>query len=179
MVDEFSAFARMPVPVLRPEDVGRVAREALILQRSARPEIAWSTDIPERGPIARCDRRLLGQALTNLLQNAADAVAMRQDPLVPGAIGVSVTVEDDLVRLAVSDNGVGLPQQDRDRLTEPYVTHKPKGTGLGLAIVKKIMEDHGGSVTLEDRSSHTPANAGEPVCGTTATLVLPLTQQPA
>ena len=78
MVDEFSAFARMPQPVLRPADVGRVAREALILQRSARPEIVWTTHIPERGPMAVCDSRLLGQALTNLLQNAADAVMMRR-----------------------------------------------------------------------------------------------------
>jgi two-component system nitrogen regulation sensor histidine kinase NtrY len=188
MVDEFSAFARMPVPVLRPEDVGRVTREALILQRSARPEIAWSTDIPERGPVAPCDRRQLGQALTNLLQNAADAVAMRTGPCPPGAIGVSVHVADGLVRIAVTDNGVGLPQQDRGRLTEPYVTHKPKGTGLGLAIVKKIMEDHGGSVTLDDRSSHTNQTGAaamgdgsvfEGVSGTVAMLTLPLTQQPA
>jgi two-component system nitrogen regulation sensor histidine kinase NtrY len=188
MVDEFSAFARMPVPVLRPEDIGRVAREALILQRSARPEITWTTDIPDRGPVTACDRRLLGQALTNLLQNAADAVAMRSNPAAPGAIGLSVRVADGLVRIAVVDNGVGLPQQDRGRLTEPYVTHKPKGTGLGLAIVKKIMEDHGGSVTLDDRSSHThtPVIGSEAdqgmaggVTGTVATLTLPLTQQPA
>ena len=78
MVDEFSAFARMPQPVIKPADIGRVAREALVLQRSAHPEIVWSTDIPERGPTAPCDRRLLGQALTNLLVNAADAVRMRR-----------------------------------------------------------------------------------------------------
>jgi two-component system nitrogen regulation sensor histidine kinase NtrY len=184
MVDEFSAFARMPVPVLRPEDVGRVAREALVLQRSAHPEITWTTDIPERGPVASCDRRLLGQALTNLLQNAADAVAMRPAPAPQAAIGVSVHETDGIVRIAVTDNGVGLPQQDRGRLTEPYVTHKPKGTGLGLAIVKKIMEDHGGSVTLDDRSSHSSDAgeapiAGDGVSGTVATLVLPMTQRPA
>ena len=77
MVDEFSSFARMPQPMIKPEDVGRIAREALVLQRTARPQITWRSDIPERGPVAPCDRRLLGQALTNLLQNAADAVAMR------------------------------------------------------------------------------------------------------
>jgi two-component system nitrogen regulation sensor histidine kinase NtrY len=188
MVDEFSAFARMPVPVLRPEDVGRVAREALVLQRSARPVITWTTDIPARGPMASCDRRLLGQALTNLLQNAADAVAMRPNPTCPAVIGVSVSDTEGLVRIAVTDNGVGLPQQDRGRLTEPYVTHKPKGTGLGLAIVKKIMEDHGGSVTLDDRSSHsdgpgmTPGlddGVSQAGSGTIATLVLPLLQEPA
>jgi two-component system, NtrC family, nitrogen regulation sensor histidine kinase NtrY len=184
MVDEFSAFARMPVPVLRPEDVGRVAREALILQRNAHPDIDWTTSIAERGPIAACDRRLLGQALTNLLQNAADAVAMRVDPRDQGAINLSVSETKGVVRIAVTDNGVGLPQQDRGRLTEPYVTHKPKGTGLGLAIVKKIMEDHGGSVTLDDRSSHigeggVGREAGACVSGTVATLELPMVQTPA
>jgi len=150
MVDEFSAFARMPHPVMKPEDIGRVAREALVLQQSARPEIGWDVAIPAPAPVAVCDRRLLGQALTNLLQNAADAIAMR-----PGAghIALAVAGDGDQVRITVADDGVGLPQQDRERLTEPYVTHKAKGTGLGLAIVKKIMEDHSGSVTLEDQPS--------------------------
>ena len=150
MVDEFSAFARMPQPVIKPEDVGRIAREALVLQKTARPQIAWRSDIPERGPMAPCDRRLLRQALTNLLQNAADAVAMRDGAR--AAIALSrVQPGDDDVRIIVTDDGVGLPQEDRARLTEPYVTHKPKGTGLGLAIVKKIMEDHGGRLMLDDR----------------------------
>jgi two-component system nitrogen regulation sensor histidine kinase NtrY len=191
MVDEFSAFARMPVPVIRKEDVGRIAREALILQKSAHPEIEFTTDIPDRGPLAQCDRRQLGQALTNLLQNAADAVSMRPDPTTPARIGVSVHAVDEEVRIAVTDTGIGLPQQDRARLTEPYVTHKPKGTGLGLAIVKKIMEDHGGSVTLDDRASHSCEKAvggtgqatvdvrSDSVTGAVATLVLPLTQQTA
>jgi two-component system nitrogen regulation sensor histidine kinase NtrY len=149
MVDEFSAFARMPQPVIKLEDVGRAVREALVLQRSAHAEITFVTDIPERGPVAPCDRRLLAQALTNLLQNAVDAIGMRGAPA--GRIEVSVRQEGDEVCIRVADDGVGLPEQDRARLTEPYVTHKPKGTGLGLAIVKKIMEDHGGRVILEDR----------------------------
>ncbi len=170
MVDEFSAFARMPQPVIKPEDIGRVAREALVLQRNARPQIHWTTDIPERGPIAACDRRLLGQALTNLLQNAADSIAMRpQDVLEAGNISVDVHTIGTQVRVSVSDNGVGLPAKDRARLTEPYVTHKPKGTGLGLAIVKKIMEDHGGTVTLDDRNDTDAATTGA-----VATLILPL-----
>ena len=167
MVDEFSAFARMPQPVLRPEDAGRIAREALILQRSARPEIIWITDIPDRGPMALCDRRMLGQALTNLLQNAADSVAMRtREPGQPsGHITLVVRVREGIVDLQVHDDGIGLPEQDRERLTEPYVTHKPKGTGLGLAIVKKIMEDHGGRLDLDDRAEGP---------GAVATLSLPL-----
>ena len=153
MVDEFSAFARMPQPVIKPEDVGRVAREALVLQKAARPQISWRTDIPEKGPMVPCDRRMLLQALTNLLQNAADAVSMREyaSGQPAGTISLSVQSGDNEVRIIVTDDGVGLPQEDRARLTEPYVTHKPKGTGLGLAIVKKIMEDHGGRLTLDDR----------------------------
>ena len=168
MVDEFSAFARMPQPVIKSEDVGRIAREALVLQRQAHPGIVWRTDLPERGPMAACDRRLISQALTNLLMNAADAVAMRAraegDP--PGTIAVRAQVVDGAVLLSVSDDGIGLPAEDRDRLTEPYVTHKPKGTGLGLAIVKKIMEDHGGLLALDDQSSGP---------GAVASLTLPLT----
>ena len=104
--------------------------------------------------MASCDRRLLGQALTNLLQNAADSVAMRaREPGQPaGYITLAVRVRDGTVDLQIQDDGVGLPEQDRERLTEPYVTHKPKGTGLGLAIVKKIMEDHGGQLSLDDRA---------------------------
>ncbi len=170
MVDEFSAFARMPQPNIRPEDIGRAAREALVLQRTAHPEISYVTAIPDRGPVAPCDRRLLGQALTNLLQNAADAVAARPRA---GRIVIGVTADEQEVAISVADDGTGLPEADRDRLTEPYVTHKPKGTGLGLAIVKKIMEDHGGRVTLADRVPR--ADWEGP--GTVATLTLPLGPQ--
>jgi len=167
MVDEFSAFARMPQPVIKPEDFSRIVREAMVLPRAAHPEITYVTDLPESGPVVPCDRRLIGQALTNLLQNAADAVAMR-----PGAGRIEVTLATgpaDAV-VTVADDGVGLPQEDRARLTEPYVTHKPKGTGLGLAIVKKIMEDHGGRLVLEDR----PARADWEGPGTAAMLFLPV-----
>ncbi len=151
MVDEFSAFARMPQPVMKPADLGQVAREAMVLLRQARPEIAWFTDLPDRGPVLSCDRRLIGQALANLLQNAADAVAMRpRGPGDAGRIDVALHQQGGEIRLSVQDDGVGLPTEDRARLAEPYVTHKPKGTGLGLAIVKKIMEDHGGRLLLED-----------------------------
>jgi two-component system nitrogen regulation sensor histidine kinase NtrY len=170
MVDEFSAFARMPQPVIRREDVGQVVRETLILQKTALPRIAWSSDIPDRGPVAPCDRRMLRQALTNLLRNAADAVEMRvRGDGGAGAIAVTVAESNGLVSVQVVDDGIGLPREDRDRLMEPYVTHKPKGTGLGLAIVKKIMEDHGGQVTLDDRPDGP---------GTVAVLVLPCVRDP-
>jgi two-component system nitrogen regulation sensor histidine kinase NtrY len=182
MVDEFSAFARMPQPVIRPEDSAQVVREALVLQRNAHPEIAYEVRLPDRAPAVPCDRRLLGQALTNLLQNAADAIAMRREresarpdhaapadhgtdsaapvPRPIGRITIALEACADAVHLAVEDDGVGLPQgEERDRLAEPYVTHKPKGTGLGLAIVKKIMEDHGGGLVLEDRPDGPGARA--------------------
>ena len=174
MVDEFSRFARMPLPVIKPEDIGRVVRESLILQRQARPGVVFTTDIPDSGPIAACDRRLLGQAVTNLLQNAADSLVMRPmgaDGTAPvGHIAVGVARHGEEVVIVVADDGIGLPGQDRHRLTEPYVTHKPKGTGLGLAIVKKIMEDHGGRVTLDDRV----AEPDWPGAGAVACLFLPL-----
>jgi two-component system nitrogen regulation sensor histidine kinase NtrY len=146
MVDEFSTFARMPAPVMRPESLERIAREAMVLQRVAQPQIEWVVEI-EQSLRAVCDRRLIGQALTNLLQNAADAVAMR-----PGAKHVTLRLAQasGMAVLSVTDDGVGLPDTDRAKLTEPYVTHKPKGTGLGLAIVRKIMEDHGGRLDLEE-----------------------------
>jgi two-component system nitrogen regulation sensor histidine kinase NtrY len=161
MVDEFSTFARMPAPIMRAESLERIAREAMVLQRVAAQKIDWQIEIDDPSLKAICDRRLMGQALTNLLQNAADAVAMR-----PGASNVKLRIfaqGKDAV-LSVTDDGVGLPEQDRDRLTEPYVTHKPKGTGLGLAIVRKIMEDHGGRLELE------PAPGG---VGAVVSLVLP------
>jgi len=172
MVDEFSAFARMPQPVIRAEDLSRIVREAMVLPRTAHPQIVYVTDLPDSGPVVACDRRLIGQALTNLLQNAADAVAMRPRLAEPGAgrIEVSLSAAAGEVAVTVADDGIGLPQADRGRLTEPYVTHKPKGTGLGLAIVKKIMEDHGGRLVLEDRPA--PADGEGP--GTAATLFLPV-----
>ncbi len=170
MVDEFSAFARMPQPVIRPEDVGQIVRETLILQKTALPKIHWSSDIPDRGPVAPCDRRMIRQALTNLLRNAADAVGMRpREDGGAGKIAVSVAESNGLVSVQVTDDGIGLPREDRERLMEPYVTHKPKGTGLGLAIVKKIMEDHGGQVLLDDRPDGP---------GTVAVLQLPCTREP-
>jgi len=161
MVDEFSTFARMPAPVMKPESLERLAREAMVLQRVAHPEIIWEVVIA--APLrAVCDRRLVGQALTNLLSNAADAVAMRA-----GASHVTLRLAqvDGMAVLSVTDDGIGLPETDRARLTEPYVTHKPKGTGLGLAIVRKIMEDHGGRLDLDSA----PGGVGAEV-----SLVLPV-----
>ena len=161
-VDEFSAFARMPAPIFDNHDIVEIARQALFLQRQAHPHYTYHFD--NRAPTAavRCDSRQIVQVLTNLLQNAADAIDGREPaeagdgvkarPALPkGEIWLDVTRTSAGVLVSVSDNGRGLPQSGRERLTEPYVTNRVKGTGLGLAIVKKIMEDHGGQLHLGDR----------------------------
>ncbi len=148
MVDEFSAFARLPSAVLKPADITTIMREAVMLQRHAYPQIAFAVE-GERHRI-NCDARQVGQALTNVLKNAVEAIDARFGPKAGGGkIIVRLQQNDHEIAVCVTDNGIGLPPE-RERLTEPYVTTRAKGTGLGLAIVKKILEDHGGDVTLED-----------------------------
>ena len=154
MVDEFSSFARMPAPVMKPENLAEICEHSLALQRNARPKIEFRTDFPSDPVDIVCDLRQIGQALTNLLQNAADSIDGRPPPpvgsLPSGIIEVRIVAGERQVQVIVIDNGKGLPEDERDRLAEPYVTTRDKGTGLGLAIVKKIMEDHDGDLTLED-----------------------------
>jgi two-component system, NtrC family, nitrogen regulation sensor histidine kinase NtrY len=169
MIDEFSSFARMPAPVLRPENLIEIARQTVFLQRTAHPEITFETIFPAHPVAVRCDARLAGQAVINIVKNAIEAIEMRvteQGPNPAGRIRVSVTEEAGRPAIIVEDNGKGLPQQGRERLTEPYVTTHAKGTGLGLAIVKKIMEDHQGELVLED---------GE-ACGARVRLVFATTE---
>lgn len=155
MVDEFSSFARMPSPVMREDDLGELVRQTIFLQRQAHQDISFEMVTEPRDWRISLDSRQIGQALTNLLQNAIDAISGR-DPapdgtaLPPGRIEVRLAQVDGRPAVSVSDNGRGLPQTQRERLTEPYVTTRAKGTGLGLAIVKKIMEDHAGELRLED-----------------------------
>ncbi|HEX3066816.1 MAG TPA: ATP-binding protein, partial [Dongiaceae bacterium] len=154
MVDEFSAFARMPTPVMMDEDVGALCRQAVFLQQSAHPQTTYHVSLPEGVVMLSCDAALMSRALNNLLQNAADAIEGRLGDGpggLPGEIWLTVTRGPGQVAISVEDNGRGLPRAERSRLTEPYVTTRTKGTGLGLAIVKKIMEDHGGDLTLGDR----------------------------
>src|SRR5215467_6626260 len=153
MIDEFSSFARMPAPVLKPENLVEIVHRAVFLQRTAHPEITFEPMFPPRPVIVNCDARLVGQALINIVKNAIEAVELRiaeQGPDPAGHIRVSVGNMAGQAAVIVEDNGNGLPQQGRERLTEPYVTTRAKGTGLGLAIVKKIMEDHQGELVLED-----------------------------
>jgi len=148
MVDEFSSFARLPKPVFRPEDPVALTRQALFLQEVARPDIGFRFESdPVIGAID-CDRHQFGQAMTNVLKNAVEAVeakAKDAEPDYRGAIGVSVEALEGAILVRIADNGIGL-SQDRERIIEPYVTTREKGTGLGLAIVNKIIEEHGGEM---------------------------------
>src|SRR5437763_181605 len=156
MVDEFSSFARMPAPVLKPEDLTAIVERAVFLQRTAHPEMAFETSFSTRPIPLRCDARLVGQALINIVKNAIESIEGRivdGKPEPAGWVAVTATDADGRVSITVEDNGKGLPQQHRERLTEPYVTTRTKGTGLGLAIVKKIMEDHQGELLVEDREA--------------------------
>ncbi len=149
MVDEFSSFARLPKPVFRSEDSLDLIRQALFLQEVAHPQVdfAFETDMAPPQMIA-CDRHQVGQAMTNVLKNATEAVdakARESEPDYRGRITVKVSGDDQNISVAICDNGVGLPK-DRERIVEPYVTTREKGTGLGLAIVNKIVEEHGGEM---------------------------------
>ncbi|WP_417683808.1 ATP-binding protein [Roseibium sp.] len=151
MVDEFSSFARMRKPNKSRADLRNTVREAAFMQTVGNPDIKISTQLPEGAVEAIYDGRLLGQALTNVIKNAAEAISGREgEDLPPGEISVGLYPGPDKIVIDVTDNGVGLPQENRQRLLEPYMTTREKGTGLGLAIVRKIMEDHGGNIELLD-----------------------------
>ncbi len=153
MVDEFSSFARMPTPVLKPEDLAAIVERAVFLERTAHSDITFALNFAKRPATVRCDARLTSQAVINIVKNAVEAIEGRLVETGPNPPGqISVSVEETIGRTVVTvvDNGKGLPKRGRERLTEPYVTTRTKGTGLGLAIVKKIMEDHQGELLLED-----------------------------
>ena len=150
MVDEFSSFARLPKPVFRNEDPVDLARQSLFLQEVARPDIDFSFSAAHDIDTIACDRHQFGQAMTNVLKNAVEAVeakAKTSEADYRGRVSVAMVLAGDLVEVQVSDNGIGLPQ-DRERIVEPYVTTREKGTGLGLAIVNKIVEEHGGDMSF-------------------------------
>ncbi len=157
MISEFSNFARMPAPELQDHEIVRVVREAAFLQRNAKADIAYDLDLPDGKVVLTCDERQLTQALTNLMQNAADSIKSRaaaesaEGRDYKGHIRVRLLSGPERVEIVIEDNGIGLPKNLGRDITDPYVTTRPEGTGLGLAIVRKIMEDHGGELSLEDR----------------------------
>jgi two-component system nitrogen regulation sensor histidine kinase NtrY len=158
MVDEFSDFARMPKPAFAEEPLAEIARQALFLHEVAHPEIGFTLDVANPSPRLVCDRRLLGQALTNIVKNGVEAIEQKRverkpQKNAPGdAVAMTIRREGTKVMIEVADSGIGLPA-DRGRLTEPYMTTRAKGTGLGLAIVKKIVEEHFGQIEFADAAT--------------------------
>ena len=161
MVDEFSRFARMPKPVMEGEDVADTVRQVVFLMRVGHSEIDIETVIKDEPLRAQFDRRLISQALTNIIKNATEAIeAVPPETLGKGRIEVVAAREGEDIVIDVIDNGIGLPKVSRSRLLEPYVTTREKGTGLGLAIVGRVLEDHGGGIELHDASDIRPGARG-------------------
>jgi two-component system, NtrC family, nitrogen regulation sensor histidine kinase NtrY len=150
IVDEFSSFARMPKPVFRSENLHDIVGHAVFMFEVAHPDIAFTYIQNVDSPTLISDRRQLGQAITNILKNAAESIAERKktDPL-QGEIKVDLEQQGGRICVQIADNGIGLPE-DRDRILEPYITNRATGSGLGLAIVKKIIEEHFGEIALTD-----------------------------
>src|SRR6478672_969704 len=155
MVDEFSNFARMPKPVFRDEDVHEIARQALFLHEVAHPAISFALEPPQGEFRMVCDRRQLAQALTNVVKNGVEAIEGRRNrgehSIAGDRIDLRLHADGASLVVDVFDTGMGLPE-DRERLTEPYMTTRVRGTGLGLAIVKKIVEEHFGEIAFLDRA---------------------------
>ena len=161
MVDEFSRFARMPKPVMEGEDVADTVRQVVFLMRVGHSEIDIETVIKDEPMRAQFDRRLISQALTNIIKNATEAIeAVPPETLGKGRIEVIAAREGEDIVIDVIDNGIGLPKVSRSRLLEPYVTTREKGTGLGLAIVGRVLEDHGGGIELHDAAEIRPGARG-------------------
>ena len=177
IVDEFSKFARMPEPETSRHDLVSLVRDAVTLQQASET-VEIVADLPESPIVADLDDTMIGQALTNLIKNAGEAIeSLYEKKGAPSGheprVHVAVTSNDESAFVAISDNGIGLPE-DRSRLFEPYVTTREKGTGLGLPIVKKIIEEHGGTLTLTDAE---PLDGSGQV-GARAEIVLPLAAAP-
>ena len=152
IVDEFSRFARMPEPDRRTNDLTALVRAAVMLQENGQPGVRFVKALPAQAVMMDIDATMIGQALTNLLKNAGEAIEAYKESAGPDfqpVIRVSLEMDDTTMTLRIADNGIGLPP-DRARLFEPYVTTREKGTGLGLPIVKKIIEEHGGTLSLVD-----------------------------
>ena len=175
IVDEFSKFARMPEPDRRETDLTALVRAAVMLQENGQPGVRFRRSLPTDAVTLHLDGTMIGQALTNLIKNAGEAIESLYEIAKPDChvpeIRVGLTSTDTQVEITIADNGTGLPP-DRARLFEPYVTTREKGTGLGLSIVKKIIEEHGGTLTLEDAPQF-EGNAGQ--IGAMAVIRLPRT----
>jgi len=173
IVDEFSKFARMPEPETSRQDIVQLVRDAVLLQQTGQPDVVIDADLPQPPVIAHLDSTMISQALTNLIKNAGEAIESLREKEKPEGfsprIEVTMKAHETTAEITIADNGIGLPE-DRARLFEPYVTTRSEGTGLGLPIVKKIIEEHGGTLALENA----PVFAGQTHFGAMAVITLPL-----
>ncbi|MEW9920796.1 ATP-binding protein [Marimonas sp. MJW-29] len=173
IVDEFSKFARMPEPETAKQDLVQLVRDAVLLQQTGQPDVRITADLPDGPVMADIDATMISQALTNLIKNAGEAIESLQKKAAPDnlapQIAVTMKAGETDVAITIADNGIGLPE-DRARLFEPYVTTRSEGTGLGLPIVKKIIEEHGGSLGLENA----PVFDGQDHFGAMAVITLPI-----
>jgi two-component system, NtrC family, nitrogen regulation sensor histidine kinase NtrY len=168
MVDEFSTFARMPKPVLEQANLSTIAKDAVFLVEVSRSDIQFKLEGGGMPFVGLFDPRMMGQAIGNLVKNAAEAIDSKIETLAEGnaaadysgKITVRLYDQDGRLQLDIIDNGKGFPETDRQRLLEPYMTTRAKGTGLGLAIVKKIVEEHGGTLDLADAPSEFGIESG-------------------
>ena len=177
IVDEFSKFARMPEPDRREGDLVALVRAAVMLQENGQPGVKFQSRLPSAPALLEFDGTMIGQALTNLIKNAGEATESLIEKGAPQGyvpeIHVEMSVDEVHAEIRIMDNGIGLPP-DRARLFEPYVTTREKGTGLGLPIVKKIIEEHGGTLTLVDA----PLFDGNTHAGAMAVIQLPRAPRP-
>jgi two-component system nitrogen regulation sensor histidine kinase NtrY len=152
MVEEFSGFARMPKPTFGSFNLVDMVQAVAFSQRMATPATSVNVNLPDHPITMLGDERMLAQALTNVVKNAAEAVEQQIETgaVKAGAVVLDIYEDGDEVQVTVRDNGPGFPVEDRDRLLEPYVTTRKNGVGLGLAIVARIVEDHGGRIWLGD-----------------------------
>ena len=173
IVDEFSKFARMPEPETSAQDLSQLVRDAVLLQQTGQPGVTITTDLPADPVMAEIDATMISQALTNLIKNAGEAIETLKQKSPPAdlspQIAVGLHLRDTRAVITIADNGIGLPE-DRARLFEPYVTTRSEGTGLGLPIVKKIIEEHGGTLVLDNA----PVFDGQQHFGAMAVITLPI-----
>ena len=178
IVDEFSKFARMPEPERRQANLAALLRDTIVLQRPALDPVPINADIADRPVLAAFDGTMIGQAFTNLIKNAGEAIESLNAKGLPDGhehrLQVNLRLVDAMAEITIADTGIGLPE-DRARLFEPYVTTRDKGTGLGLSIVKKIIEEHGGTLELRDA----PAMFSNTHVGAAAVIRLPLLKEPS
>ncbi|MFQ3183825.1 MAG: two-component system nitrogen regulation sensor histidine kinase NtrY [Alteromonas macleodii] len=177
IVDEFSEFARMPEPDRRIYDLAAILRDAVTLQEAGQPSVKFKTTIETREIWADLDSTMMSQALTNLIKNAGEAIESLKEKnsemnMVP-QVRIVLSANNDTAKITIADNGIGLPE-DRAKLFEPYVTTRDKGTGLGLPIVKKIIDEHGGTLSLLDAPSFEGPDNPEGRYGAMAVIHIPI-----